>query len=102
MSTDEKFDIKKHAQPAPNDLNHRTEEELEVAPDVSMKEFTKMLDEAWPKGMPPEKLEVCISGPDQVIREVSIVTLEVLGNQETVVIHWKEEDEDAVDVKQTP
>jgi hypothetical protein len=98
VSTDEKFDIKKHAQPAPNDLDHRTEEELEVVPDVSMKTFTKMLDEAWPKGMPPEKLEVNIVGPDQVVHTIDKVTLEIFDDQESIVIHWNDEE----DVKQTP
>jgi hypothetical protein len=98
VSTDEKFDIKKHGQAPPNDLDHRTEEELELGPELSMKEFTKMLDEAWPKGMPPEKLEVNIVGPDQVVHTIDKVTLEIFGDQESIVIHWNDEE----DVKQTP
>jgi hypothetical protein len=96
-------DERDHAEEEYNKRTDREEydEDLEVVPDVSMTEFTKMLDEAWPKGMPPESLEVCISGPDQVVHRVEKVTLEIFGDQETVVVHWKD-DEDEVDAEQTP
>jgi hypothetical protein len=55
---------------------------------MNMDDLMKEIDGAWPKGMPPEELDVCVVTEDQVILDIKGLTLQMINDKETVVIEF--------------
>jgi hypothetical protein len=65
---------------------------------MNMDDLMAEIDGAWPKGMPPEQLDVVVSTEDQVLLDIKGLTLQMINDRETVVIEF--EPVDFTDVKE--
>jgi hypothetical protein len=67
---------------------------------MNMDDLMAEIDGAWPKGMPPEQLDVVVSTEDQVLLDIKGLTLQMINNRETVVIEFEPVNFDDITVEQ--
>jgi hypothetical protein len=56
---------------------------------MNLDEFMKEVDGAWPEGMPPRELDICVAAEDRVLLDIKGLTLQMINDRETVVIELK-------------
>lgn len=67
---------------------------------MNMDDLMKEIDGAWPQGMPPKELDVCVMTEDQVILDIKGLTLQMINDKETVVIEFVPVNFDDITIEQ--